>query len=55
MVSLYYCPHCQQYTLQSCCPKCKQKTIMNKPARFSPQDPYGPYRRKLKRQQQKGE
>ncbi len=54
MVSLYYCKYCDEYTLQNRCPRCNEKTIINHPARFSPQDRYGTYRRTLKRQQ-KGE
>jgi H/ACA ribonucleoprotein complex subunit 3 len=38
-----------QYTMQINCPKCNKKTISKKPPRFSPQDHYGEYRRKLKK------
>ena len=51
MTGLYYCLDCKEYTLQNICPNCNKKTIEPKPARFSPQDNYGPYRRKLKKQQ----
>ena len=33
------------------CSKCNEKTINPRPAKFSPDDPYGDYRRKAKRKQ----
>jgi len=44
------CPSCGTYTLQEKCPHCSEKTISPHPARFSLEDPYGDYRRKLKRE-----
>lgn len=49
MSEILYCPTCHQYTLHPVCPTCKGKTVSNKPARFSPQDHYGKYRRELKK------
>lgn len=49
MSEILYCPKCEEYTLEKLCKKCKTKTISKKPARFSPQDPYGKYRRELKK------
>jgi len=49
MSELYFCASCKTYTLELICSKCKQKTINNRPPRFSPQDPYGKYRRELKK------
>ena len=43
------CTACKEYTLQDACPRCGAKAIPNRPAKFSPEDPYGEYRRKLKR------
>jgi len=43
-----YCNTCQRYTLEDICPYCHQETRRAEPARFSPQDTYGDYRRKLK-------
>ena len=43
-----YCPKCREYTLQKECPECGSATVQPGPARFSPEDPYGEYRRKLK-------
>jgi rRNA maturation protein Nop10 len=31
------------------CNSCREKAVSNKPARFSPQDHYGKYRRELKK------
>ena len=54
MSSLLFCEKCKQYSLDENCKKCKGKTISKYPPRFSPQDHYGKYRRKLKKLQ-KGE
>ncbi|MBN1280453.1 MAG: RNA-protein complex protein Nop10 [Candidatus Thermoplasmatota archaeon] len=50
MSEILYCRKCQRYTLQSICSLCHQKTVTREPARFSPQDHYGKYRRALKKQ-----
>jgi len=44
------CPDCASYTLVTACPKCGSTTITSRPARFSPEDPYGKYRRALKKE-----
>jgi len=31
------------------CPGCGKATVLSKPAKFSPKDPYGGYRRKAKK------
>jgi len=49
MPNLCYCKNCKLYTLDNICSKCKEKTISKNPPRFSPQDRYGEYRRKLKK------
>ncbi len=54
MSNLLYCDNCKEYTFDKICKKCKGKSISNNPPRFSPQDHYGKYRRKLKKIQ-KGE
>jgi len=41
------CTACGQYTLRDECPRCKASTVTTKPARFSPEDPYGRDRRAL--------
>lgn len=45
---LLKCPKCGEYTLKSACPICREKTVDPTPAKFSPDDPYGIYRRRLK-------
>lgn len=52
ILSLLYCNKCKNYTLDKICSECKEKTISKNPPRFSPQDRYGKYRRKLKRLQE---
>jgi len=47
--SLRKCTNCRLYTLKDLCPKCGLGTIMPIPARYSPQDSYGEYRRRLKK------
>ncbi|HDN74517.1 ribosome biogenesis protein [Archaeoglobales archaeon ex4484_92] len=44
------CRSCGRYTLQNICPECGEKTFMPIPPKFSPEDPYGKYRRKLRRE-----
>ncbi|NTV27191.1 MAG: RNA-protein complex protein Nop10 [Methanothrix sp.] len=41
------CTTCGRYTLKDACPVCAAPTIITKPAKFSPDDPYGKYRRAL--------
>lgn len=36
------------YTLAAACPKCGKATAQAGPAKYSPEDRYGAYRRKLK-------
>ncbi len=49
MSGIRYCERCREYTLEERCRVCGSKTIIKKPARFSPQDHYGKYRVALKR------
>ncbi|MES2155335.1 MAG: RNA-protein complex protein Nop10 [bacterium] len=44
-----YCGTCSEYTLKEACPRCGGKTAQKTPAKFSPEDHYGEYRRKLKK------
>ncbi|MDD2836357.1 MAG: RNA-protein complex protein Nop10 [Methanothrix sp.] len=41
------CTACRRYTLKDICSVCGGHTAITKPARFSPDDPYGKYRRAL--------
>lgn len=43
------CAKCEAYTLKDTCPECGGKAGDPRPAKFSPEDHYGEYRRKLKR------
>jgi len=44
---LRVCTACGRYTLKSRCPACSGATRTPHPARFSPQDRWGRYRRAL--------
>jgi len=44
-----YCAKCADYTLKDICPRCGGKATQKTPAKFSPEDHYGEYRRKLKK------
>jgi len=43
------CPTCGTYSLGPTCKSCGIATIPPAPARFSPEDHYGVYRRRLKK------
>jgi len=43
-----YCTDCKRYTLSETCPVCGGEVRVPIPPRFSPEDRYGKYRRKLK-------
>ena len=49
-MKLKKCSSCGKYTLKEQCPDCGTETISPRPAKFSPHDPYGKYRRQLKRE-----
>lgn len=42
------CKACTVYTLEDSCPRCGGQTVGPIPARYSPEDSYGKYRRKIK-------
>jgi H/ACA ribonucleoprotein complex subunit 3 len=44
------CGSCDLYTLKENCPICGASTSQTKPARFSPEDRYGRYRRALRQE-----
>jgi len=50
-MKILYCKKCNKYTLKENC-SCGEKAITTKPAKFSPEDKYGEYRRIAKKQQQ---
>lgn len=45
--SLRVCRACHRYTMKEHCPECGGASHSPHPARFSPQDRYGKYRRLL--------
>lgn len=42
-------PTCGEYTLKDTCPRCKSPAKDPRPAKYSPEDHYGKYRRQLKK------
>lgn len=49
-VEILKCNKCNTYTLKQECPKCKEKTLSPKPAKFSLEDKWGHWRRKAKKE-----
>jgi len=49
------CKSCHRYTLQDSCPLCGGEIRVVFPAKYSPEDKYGKYRRILKQQAYKRE
>ena len=49
-MALGRCPVCGDYTLEDACSRCGRNTERAGPARYSPEDRYGSYRRALKKQ-----
>lgn len=45
-----YCLDCKEYTMYQSCPSCGKGTILSGPQRFSPEDRYGEYRRRAKKE-----
>jgi len=43
------CKECRRYTLKAACPDCGIATMIPLPPRYSPEDRFGAYRRKLKK------
>ena len=48
---LLKCSACGRYTMEEKCPQCKQETLRPLPAKFSPPDKYGKYRREVKKKE----
>ncbi|MBU2639209.1 MAG: RNA-protein complex protein Nop10 [Nanoarchaeota archaeon] len=53
--NILICPKCNNYTLKKTCSNCKTKTISPKPAKYSPEDRFGKYRREYKKNVQNKE
>lgn len=50
-MKLRKCFKCFEYTLKESCPSCGSETQRVEPARFSLDDPYGKYRRMMKKEE----
>ncbi|MBA3045451.1 MAG: RNA-protein complex protein Nop10 [Candidatus Thermoplasmatota archaeon] len=48
-INMGKCMECGSYSLRDACPKCSGRVVTPHPPRFSPEDKYGHYRRKLKK------
>lgn len=49
---ILYCHSCKKYTIKETCSNCGKKTITTKPAKFSPEDKWGHWRRLHKKENQ---
>ena len=50
-IHILKCPDCGIYTLKDKCPKCGASPVPPIPAKYSPEDQYGRYRRETKKPQ----
>jgi len=53
-VQILKCPSCKSYSLSEAC-SCGRKRVSPKPAKYSPEDKYGKYRRMAKEQEEQKE
>ena len=53
-MALRRCPACEEYTPENQCNRCGWTTERAGPARYSPEDRYGAYRRALKKEAREG-
>lgn len=51
MKHILKCVKCGQYTMEEKCPKCGGEATNPKPAKYSPEDSYGKYRREAKKEE----
>ena len=49
-VHILKCQKCGTYTIKGKCPKCSSVPVSPIPAKYSPEDPYGRYRREAKKE-----
>lgn len=49
-MALLKCPACGYYTMKAQCPNCGKPAVSPGPAKYSPEDHYGKYRRMAKQQ-----
>ncbi len=45
---IHRCTSCNAYTLKETCGTCGAKTILPRPPKYSPEDKYSEYRRKVR-------
>ncbi|WP_375140656.1 RNA-protein complex protein Nop10 [Nanobdella aerobiophila] len=50
MKEIRRCEKCYIYTFKETCPNCNNKTNRVIPSKFSPEDKWGEYRRKMKKE-----
>ncbi|MBI2106547.1 nucleolar RNA-binding Nop10p family protein [Candidatus Woesearchaeota archaeon] len=48
-IEILKCNKCSKYTLKKTCDICSSQTLSTKPAKYSPEDPYGRWRLKYKK------
>lgn len=48
MKHILMCEKCRVYTIRDKCPECGKGTVRKIPPKYSPDDKYGMYRRKVK-------
>jgi len=48
MKEILKCINCNTYTIKKICPRCNSEAITPKPAKYSPEDKYGKWRRQYK-------
>ncbi len=53
MKRILKCPKCDSYTMEEECSECKVKTLAIIPAKYSPDDRMGKYRRMGKKEEKK--
>ncbi len=46
---IFYCKGCDVFTMKEECPNCGKKSLSTAPAKFSPEDKWGKYRRIAKK------
>ena len=52
MSKILFCEDCKRYTLKKECSSCGSATVTSEPAKYSPTDKYGAYRRKYKKEKE---
>ena len=52
---ILFCKKCNKFTMKEECSDCNSKTLSTKPAKYSPEDKWGKYRLKYKKENSKKE